>query len=182
MLRRATSRIVSTPTRFYGAIFAIVMSSRILLTFANWFTLSVLPMVPNFNPGLPDSYLPDDKWIDGWARWDTIHYVLIATEGYGPAGSEREGQGTGFFPAYPLAMRFVAWIIGDSTNPQYAAIAGVIIANLCFLGAALMLGAYVRSSLGEDIALTSVILLAFSPVSFFFSAAYTESRFVISVI
>lgn len=153
-----------------------------MLTLANWYTLVVLPMVPNFNPHIPDSYLPEHPWLDGWVRWDSIHYVLIASEGYGPAGAPNEGQGVGFFPAFPMAMRAVAGLLGDTSSPQKAAVAGVLVANLCFLIAALLLAAVARKYHNDDIARTAIVLFSFSPVSFFFSAAYTESMFVMAVV
>ena len=182
-MRNKTGQTVSWMTNsLVLSVLTIAVSSRLLLTFANWFTLSVLPMVPNMNPGLPDSFLPNHKWLDGWVRWDSIHYVLIATEGYGRPTSTSPGTGVGFFPAFPMAMRFGAWLMGDTTNQQYAAIAGVITANLCFMIAAIMLALLVRRHHSKEIALTAVVLFSFSPVSFFFSAAYTESMFVMGVI
>jgi hypothetical protein len=126
--------------------------------------------------------LPDTPWLDGWARWDSIHYVLISTEGYGAAGAPNELQGVGFFPGFPLAMRAVSWLLGDTSDPQKAAIGGIVVANVCFLLAALLLAAITRGYHGNDIARTSVVLFSFSPVSFFFSAAYTESLFVMAVV
>lgn len=160
----------------------IGLTSRVLLTFANWYTLVVLPMVPNFNPGIPDSYIPDIPWLDGWARWDSSHYVMIATDGYGPAGAANEGQGVGFFPAFPLAMRALSTVFGDPTNPRHNAISGIALANICFMIAVVLLVLLTQRLQGPDIALTTVTLFSFSPVSFFFSAAYTESMFVMAVI
>lgn len=160
----------------------IALASRILLTFANWYTLVVLPMVPNFNPGIPDSYIPDAPWLDGWARWDSSHYVMLATDGYGPAGSSREGQGVGFFPALPLAMRWLSTIFGDPNNSRHNAISGIVIANVCFLISVVLLALLAKSLQGPNIALTTIALFSFSPISFFFSAAYTESIFVMAVI
>lgn len=181
MAKSLYSRVQAWDTRFYLGILAIAVLSRVALTFANWYTLKVLPKVSNFNPHIPDSYLPEALWLDGWVKWDSIHYVIIASQGYGPAGEPNEGQGVGFFPAYPLLMRAAAWIMGDASSAQNAAIAGVVLSNIFFLLAALFLAAIVRTYHNDAITTTTIVLLSFSPVSFFFSAAYTESLFVMAV-
>lgn len=182
MVHALRGSLARAEVTFFLSACTIALASRIMLFFANWYTLAVLPMVPNFNPGIPDSYLPDHKWLDGWARWDSAHYIMIATEGYGEPTPEGEGRGIGFFPAFPIAMRMGAWLLGDSSDPRKAAIAGIAIANVCFLIAVLLLAAITRKYHDDPIALTSVVLFSFSPVSFFFSAVYTESLFVMAVL
>ena len=102
-----------------------------------------------------------------FARWDSVWYLAIARGGYG-----HEAARTAFFPLYPLVVRGVGLVIGSDL------IAGVLISLAAFAVALVLLYRLVALDLGDEIARVTVLLVAFCPMSYFFSAVYTESLFL----
>jgi hypothetical protein len=99
-------------------------------------------------------------------RWDSIHYLEIAGHGYNTA------QNTVFFPMYPLLIHVLAWIV------QSDVLAGVLISTAAFVISLLLLHRLAVEEVGIRAAGATVLLLAFAPLSFFFTAVYTESLFL----
>ena len=105
-------------------------------------------------------------------HWDGGWYLRIAQEGY--SFTPGKPSSIGFFPFYPLLVWLLALVL------QNAAIAAVVISNCSLLAAGLLLNALVRLDYRENaISCAAVMLLMFSPVSFFFSSAYSESTFLL---
>ena len=100
------------------------------------------------------------------ARWDSSWYLGIADNGYGAGGSPA------FFPLYPLLVRAGGWIVGSPL------VAGVLVSGACLVVALAALHELTRLELGAGAARWTVVALALSPVSFFFSAVYSESLFL----
>jgi hypothetical protein len=99
-------------------------------------------------------------------RWDAIHYLGIAQHGYANATS------TAFYPLYPMLVRTLAYVVRSDVA------AGVVI-SLAALGVALvLLHRLTALELGQRAADATVALVAFAPLSLFFSAVYTESLFL----
>lgn len=96
-------------------------------------------------------------------RWDAMHYLSIAQHGYKPAGD------TGFFPFYPLLIRSLSWVV------QSEVAAALLISVSSFAVALILLHRITREELGERVADATVLLLAFAPLTLFFTAIYTES-------
>lgn len=168
--------------RLMWGTFAAVAILRGFLFFANWYGIRILQRVPNYNPGIQDSFNPDHAFLEGWSRWDSAHYLPIAIHGYGPPGAPNEGAGTAFFPAYPLLIRGLAQITGLDSGPGAYAGAAILLSNLCFFAAIVLFFLIVAEGYGAAIASTATLLLAASPFSFFFSAAYTESLFLLCAV
>jgi Mannosyltransferase (PIG-V) len=99
-------------------------------------------------------------------RWDGVHYVAIAQHGY------RTAADTVFFPLYPLLIHIVSWVTRSEV------LAGVLISLAAFVVALILLHRLAREELGNRAADATVLILAFAPLSFFFSAVYTESLFL----
>jgi hypothetical protein len=112
------------------------------------------------------------------ARWDAAWYLVIAHYGYRPQFGSMAASRTAFFPLYPLGVRLLSSL---SLAPV---IAGVLLSV-----AALAAGLYglhrlmdseaVRLGLGEsgESARLVVLLVAFAPMAFYFSAVYSESLY-----
>jgi hypothetical protein len=99
-------------------------------------------------------------------RWDSIHYLSIAQHGYADATS------TAFYPLYPMLVRLLGYVVRSDV------VAGIVI-SLVALGAALvLLHRLTALELGQRAADITVGLVAFAPLSLFFSAVYTESLFL----
>ena len=99
-------------------------------------------------------------------RWDAIHYLSIAGHGYAAPPD------TAFFPLYPLLIHLGSWLTGS------AALAAILISAGCFALALVLLHRLTELELGRPAADATVVLLAFAPLSFFFTAVYTESLFL----
>jgi len=116
------------------------------------------------------SKAPASVWDVG-NYWDGGWYLKIAREGYHL--SESEYSAAPFFPLYPFLIATLRTIVEDE------AIAGTMVANLAFLAALCLLYRLTSRRWGEDLAKRSVLLLAVGPWSFFFSAIYSESLFLL---
>lgn len=99
-------------------------------------------------------------------RWDSIHYINIARHGY------QTRANTVFFPLYPLLISLVKLPL------RSAALAGVVISAVSFAVALVLLHRLVSRELNVRAADAAVLLLACAPLSFFFTAVYTESLFL----
>ncbi len=96
-------------------------------------------------------------------RWDGIRYVSIAEHGYTTAAQ------TVSYPLYSLVIRAVTLVVPSPV------VAGVLISLGSFAIALVLLHRITSEELGTEVASATVLLLAFAPLSFFFSAVYTES-------
>ena len=125
-------------------------------------------------------FIYGNDFLDLPGRWDTGWYLSIANVGYSydPNATESAQQNIAFFPAYPMAMRYVSALFGRQTLW-----AGVVISIVAFYFALVYLLRLARSELGdEEQAVTAVALLAAYPFAVFFSAAYTESLFLLTLL
>ncbi|MFN8485696.1 MAG: glycosyltransferase family 39 protein [Anaerolineae bacterium] len=119
--------------------------------------------------------MPDNLFLDGWLRSDSLWYASIVNKGYSAAASS--GQlNTAFLPFYPLVTRIVKIIIPDTF------IAGLVVSNVAFLLALMVLYRLILRHYDADVAARGVVLLAVFPFSFYFSAMYTESLFLLTVV
>lgn len=160
----------------------IALATRLLLALVSWIGLRIFERLPYYPEQVPDSFLPAHPWIDGWARWDTAHYVAVAFLGYGDEESPSHNGGLGFFPVYPMLMRGVAWLApGPITEGQLAA-AAVVISNVAFLIAVPLFADVVARRTSVDVARTTTLLLCISPFSYFFVAGYSESIFLLMIV
>lgn len=101
------------------------------------------------------------------ARWDSVWYLTIAHSGYG--GNLNR---TAFFPLYPALIHVFGAVVRSDL------VAGVLISLVCFGIGLELLRRLVRLDFSARVAAATVVLVAFSPMSFFFSAVYTESLFL----
>ncbi len=118
------------------------------------------------------------------ARWDAAWYLVIARFGYRPDLGIYTAPRTAFFPLYPLGLRTIAWF------GVPAVLAGVLLSLAAFALAlygihrltTLELARAGRFSLAgdgiADAARLAVMLTAFAPMAFFFSAVYSESLYL----
>lgn len=102
------------------------------------------------------------------ARWDSSWFLRIAHDGYVGHGTAR----TAFFPLYPMLVRGASAVTGSPL------VAGALISTGAFAVALVLLHRLTELELGPDAARSAVLLAAFSPMSFFFSAVYSEALFL----
>ncbi|MEY2490773.1 MAG: hypothetical protein QOC70_2715 [Verrucomicrobiota bacterium] len=108
--------------------------------------------------------------LDILTQWDGAWYRLIAKQGYGPPMPE---VAAAWFPVYPLLVRAVAFIVRDLQ------VASILVSNGCLIAAALLLVRLLRLDYDKLVCRRVIIFLMFNPVSFFLSAAYSESTFLL---
>ncbi|WP_187369213.1 mannosyltransferase family protein [Baekduia soli] len=122
-----------------------------------------------FDPaGLTRPYGPlADLLVGPAARWDSVWFLAIAGSGYD--GGDR----TAFFPLYPLLVRVGGILCG---SPLLAAIA---ISCAAFLAALAVLHRLAVLEVGDEAARWAVLALALFPGALWFSAAYSESLFLL---
>jgi hypothetical protein len=155
-------------------VFAVTRGALFLLAYLS---LAVLPL--NSDPGVAGSAggpwrgFPTNLWLDGWTRWDAGWYDHIAAHGYVDQAVAPAGQrNLAFYPAYPLAMRLVSL---TGLSPLAA---GILVSNLAFLAALLLVHRMARERFGAEAASRCVLLLSVFPFSFYFSAVYSEGLFL----
>ncbi len=102
-----------------------------------------------------------------WQRFDANWYLKIATRGYdGSDGS------TVYFPVYPMLIKVFSFVI----QPMFAAL---LISNLALIGVLVLLYRLVSTIADERTTRRVLIYLLIFPTSFFLTAAYTESLFLL---
>jgi hypothetical protein len=96
-------------------------------------------------------------------RWDALGYISLAQHGYTSASSTR------LFPLFPLMIRGVSMFVGSPV------VAGEIIGLAAFGVGLTLVHRIAIEYVGRSAADAAVLLIAFSPLSFVFSALYTAS-------
>lgn len=123
----------------------------------------------------PGHWMPTDAhpFWGLWVRWDSQWYKWIVEQGYWLRPGAMSN--VAFFPLYPITVNFVSALLGGKTI-----IAGVLVSNSSFLGALIYLYALTELEFkSRKTAQRAIFYLAVFPTSFFFSAIYTESMFLL---
>lgn len=143
-------------------IFLII--TRVLILVLPWLTINLL--FPE-KPAIP---FVDFTRIS-WSRWDAPHYLYLAQNWYTNVGDA--ANFIVFFPLYPLILKPFIAILGD------LALSGILVSNLLFLFGAYFFYKLINLDYGKRVAQLATIALAIFPTSYFFSAPYTESLFLL---
>jgi hypothetical protein len=102
--------------------------------------------------------------LNVWGRWDAVHYLTIATQGY-------QGTDMAFFPLFPLLIRILGSLVGNHL------VAGLLISNASFFFGLLYLYKLLEHEYDRSVARRAIFYVSIFPSAFFFSAVYTESLF-----
>ena len=154
-------------------LFVLGLVATALLPPHHAYAATVSPTVPGpvSVPGWPAHEITPGihNLFTAWERFDGLWFLRIATKGY------VSGDGSAaFFPAYPLAIRAVSWLIGG-----HPFAASLIVSNLAFLGALIVLYFLTASELSPSAARKAVLYISVFPTAFFFFAPYSESLFLL---
>ena len=161
-------------------------SSRVLVWTAGVGTILALGFGPTRKAFDPPGVTRGFGWLGNLlaapaARWDAAWYLVIARYGYRPDLGAYTASRTAFFPLYPLGLRMITWL-----GPP-PVLAGVLLSVAAFAFA--LYGIHrlttlelTRTALAgdrvADAARLAVLLTAFAPMAFFFSAVYSESLYL----
>jgi hypothetical protein len=103
-------------------------------------------------------------WVANDGQW----YMSVARDGYQTIGQ------AAYFPLYPLIMRLSAPLFAGDI-----ALAGIVVSNICSLGAFILLGRLVADEFGSLIARRVLLYYAVVPTGYFLLAGYTEGLFLL---
>ncbi len=156
--------------RDYACITLLFMASRALLVLVGLLAIGYVPK-GSYLPGL--SYSGDvlNDILGTTLRYDGGWYLSIAQHGY--AYSQTIATNIVFFPLYPISI----WLL-SRTGVSYV-LSGALISNACALASSLLLFKLLRMDFGEADSKRAVLYLLVFPASFFFSAVYSESLFLL---
>ncbi len=101
-----------------------------------------------------------------WYRWDTVHYLDIAQNGYSRA----------FLTVWPPMYSALIHLLSLTGVAPIAA--AVLVSNLCAVGA-LVLFYRMAGDLSDETANRALFFFAVFPTAFFLVAAYSESLFIL---
>jgi Gpi18-like mannosyltransferase len=118
-----------------------------------------------------------------WARWDSEWYLLIAEKGYGSfewfkdygKGRYLPQETSKFFPAYPIGIRILNFVIRNSV------LSGILLSNLCSILFLFFFYELANKYMDETQARRATIYYIVFPTSFFLSAVYSEALFLAAV-
>ena len=112
--------------------------------------------------------------IGSLTTWDAVYYLGIAREGYHQQPIHDGYRDWVFFPAYPAVVRAASILtLGDF------ALAGILVSNLAFVAALILLYALSRRHLEASTSRRAVVYLAIAPGAVAFAMAYSESLFLL---
>jgi hypothetical protein len=151
-----------------GQVLLFALVTRLTLAFIDWYFVKLVSPPWSSSP----------KSILAWSQWDAGHFTRIAFNGYDHA---TDPGNPAFFPLYPLLMKAFGWISGLDDTWLEMQVSGVIVSWACFFLAVVLVTMLFQRLVGDDIARTAGVLLCVSPFSFFFTAGYTESVFLVFV-
>jgi Mannosyltransferase (PIG-V) len=164
-----------------------LLASRLLIWAAAVGTLVAFGFGPVRHAFIPTGVTRGFGWLGDLlaapaARWDASWYLVIAHYGYRPELFPFTSSRTAFFPVYPIGVRAIAWLGAPPV------LAGVLLSMFALALAlygihrltALELGQRLPVARGSsgDVARLAVLLTAFAPMAFFFSAVYSESLYL----
>lgn len=157
---------------------AAIVATRPIILFVGYLAVVWI----GYRNGEPPLRLSRNEVQNLQVRWDTAWYFGIATDGYHVESNDpTRQQNIVFFPAFPMLMRVVGRLLGGATLSFVAA--GSIVAFVAFFWALVYLFRFARDLLGDEApARAAVWLLAAYPFALFFSAAYTESLYMLGAI
>jgi hypothetical protein len=166
----ATARFESEPPRvalaaaLRAVILPFLVSRALVWVGAELGYRLVVPAKTGLDGGYTRALLP-------FIRWDGHYYADIARHWYGPgpAGSSEQLVRVAFFPLYPLLVRLAGgsdWAL-------------VLLPNLFFLGALVVVYLVARRYLEAGHAELAIWVLAFGPAAMFFSFPYSESLYLL---
>ena len=165
-------------------VWRALWTSRLLVWIAGAGVVSTLgfgPVRHAFNPpGITRGFgALGDVLAAPAARWDGAWYLVIAHYGYRPDLGALTASRTAFFPLYPLGVRGLA-------DLGLAPVIAAVVLSIAALAAGLY-GLHRLTTLevarlqlpgGGEVARLTVLLSAFAPMAFYFSAVYSESLYL----
>ncbi len=165
-------RPLQPPLRYIATVFFSTRVLIILFAFAVFF-------INRFELSAGDYLLHGltphtNIFLRFWQKWDSIHYILIAENGYVTVAGVM--LNTAFFPLYPFLGFLVSLVLHDAT------ISLLLVSNIAFFFALLFFFKLVALDYDTEATRRAVLYLSISPFSVFFVGIYTESLFFLFLV
>ena len=143
---------------------------------ANYYILPLFKSDPLLPRASTNTRWPDALWLM-WQHFDSGFYLDIAKNGYWDVNVITTQSNWIFHPLYPILIAPFGHLFGGS-DAAYS-IAALLVSNVAALLAITYLYLLVRDEFGAPIAARTVFYLALFPTSFYLSAAFSESVFLV---
>jgi hypothetical protein len=164
-----------------SAVWAAVLAfaaSRLALVVVGLWSMATFPLSKDGNGAWSEwNHLVPIDWVAMFSRWDGRWIMYVARDGYSFQLGQTGESNASFAPLLPGLMWLGAHLIGW-TDTQGLLAVGVVISHVAFLLALVYLAVLVSRTWDTPLAVRTVVCLAVFPLSFFFSATYTESVFL----
>lgn len=150
--------------RDVAVLLAAIVLGRLLMASGAFVAVSIYDI-----PEAPDV-------LRGLCRWDCRWYRQIALIGYDAQAQHwlrGDGANWAFFPALPVAIAAAMALTGLDVD-----IAGLVVANLAFVGSVLLFHLVVRDLLGPPAALFGGAMMALWPFSVHASVPMSEALYL----
>lgn len=108
-----------------------------------------------------------------WVHWDAYRYIDVARHGYVEASWDPLASNTGWFPGYPLALRFVS----EASSLGMAG-AGRLVSGLFLLGFLVVLDTALLTATRWPHRLVALLTAGFFPGWMYFHAVFPQSMAV----
>ena len=109
-------------------------------------------------------------------HWDTFWYLSIVEQGYVGQPGLKWQQNAVFFPVFPMLVYLV------TLTGVPAVVAGLIVANVCALGAVCLLYGFLWKTEGAAVARWTIALWLTYPLAFFSVVPYTEATMALMTV
>ena len=113
----------------------------------------------------------EPSWHEMWNRWDAVHYLRLAENGYTAPGS-KDHVSLVFYPLYPWLTRAAVFFTRDYLAGAF------LVSGIASVAAGLLLQRLVALDFDAAIARNAVWFLFIFPTSYFLHIGYTESLFL----
>lgn len=150
----------------YKVFWGILFGWHILILIFFAIGLTTLPLQQNYLGG--SVHFREVPLLWAHANYDGEHYLQIAQFGYGPLRYF-------FFPLYPVLVRFVSHYLTFVHFPLPWA--GIVVTAASFFCGFFVLYKLLNLDFNKRISMQTILLILFFPVSFYFTAVYTEALF-----
>jgi len=115
-------------------------------------------------------------------RWDAPWYLSIALRGYQWMSNPTQAVNVAFFPGYPMFVKVAGLSLLTNDRKDIAVWVAVGVSFGAFLAALVYLHHLARALTDVETAQQATVLLSAYPFALFFSAAYSESLFLLCVV
>lgn len=148
--------------------------AALLFVFIGFFANAELPLP--YREGVKPANYEGPAVLEGWARFDAGWYKDIAENGYYFRGKEEQSS-VAFFPLYPMVMRGLDKLGGESL------VWGTLITFLSGIAIVLLMHRWCVPRLGPRGALATVVVLMLWPYAWYLvGAIYADALFIALVL